>query len=44
MKLLQEPQTVLTEYTNRVSEQESHKQASEKVIIKKNQEIRRVNR
>ena len=40
MKLLQEPQTVLNEYMNRVSEQENHKQALEKLIIKKNQEIR----
>ena len=40
VRLLEEPQAVLNEYANRVSEQENHKQSLEKLILKKTQEIR----
>ena len=40
VRLLEEPQTVLNEYANRVNEPENHKQSLEKLILKKTQEIR----
>ena len=40
IKLLEEPQTVFDEYTKRINEQDGHSQSLEKLIIKKDQEIR----
>ena len=42
VKLIEDPQTVLNEYTNRVNAQKNTQQSLEKLILKKSQEIRQV--